>query len=34
VKLTVYHESASFVFLAIIAVTVTALALYHRARGA
>lgn len=31
VKLTVYHESASFVFLAVIAVTVAALGVYHRA---
>jgi hypothetical protein len=31
VKLAVYHESAALVFLATIAVTVTALAVYHRA---
>ena len=31
VKLVVFHESASFVFLAIIAVTAAALVAYHRA---
>src|SRR5262245_53225761 len=34
VKLIVFHESASLVFLAIIAVTGAALALYHRAPDA
>ena len=33
VKLTVYHESASFVFLAVIAATAIALVAYHRAQG-
>ena len=33
VKLTVYHESASFVFLAVIAATAAALGVYHRACG-
>ena len=31
VKLVVYHESASFVFLAVIALTVAMLGVYHRA---
>jgi len=34
VKLTVYHESASLVFMAIIAVTAGALFMYHRAAAA
>jgi hypothetical protein len=33
-KLTVYHESASLVFMAIIAVTAAALFTYHRAAAA
>lgn len=32
VKLTVYHEPAALVFLVIIALTLTALVVYHRAR--
>ena len=34
VKLAIYHESESFVFLAIIAVTAITLGVYHRARRA
>jgi len=34
VKLTVYHESAALVFFAVVAVTLAALGVYHRARPA